>query len=280
MNAFSLEDLAWVDAQRLRDESSGVVLVPFGSTEGHGHHCPLGTDTFMAKAVVEEAAPKARVPFTPMIPVGFSPQHLEGRPGTLTVREDVLVEYLYDVCRSLVAGGWTKLVLVNGHEGNIPAVWKVLRRIKYDTGALGVGVDVGVMMKTMVSGLIENPPQELPHWHASEIETSLMLAIDKDRVVWDRAKAEYPHTPRVVAGSRFVQDAGFSKTIKFGGFDVFLAQENADYSETSTVGNPERATAEKGRRILDRFVAYTVDVCNELKGIDVKVHTTAFPRRV
>lgn len=281
MNRFSLQDMSWVDAQRLRDEAGGVVLVPFASIEGHGHHCPLGTDSWMAQAVTERAAAKAHVPFTPLIPAGVSPQHLDGRPGTLTVREHVFIEYLRDVCRSLIEGGWTKLVLVNGHEGNIPAVWNVMRRIKYETGAMCVGLDIGVLMKTAVNDIIENPPEELPAWHASEIETSLMLAVDKDMVRWDLAKAEYPHTPRAVAGSKkFVQDAGFSKSIKFGGYQVFLPQENSDYSDTSTVGNPERATAEKGERMLQRFVDIAVDLCRELKKLDVTPHTRAFPDRM
>lgn len=281
MNRLSLQDISWVQAQRLRDEANGVILVPFGSIEGHGHHCPLGTDAWMAQAVTERAAAIANVPFTPLIPVGVSPQHLAGRPGTMTVREQVFIEYLRDVCRSLIANGWTKLVLVNGHEGNIPAVWNLLRRIKYETGALAIGVDIGVLMKTAVADLIENPPEELPAWHASEIETSLMLAVDPEMVDWELAKAEYPHTPAVVAASpKFRQDGGFSKTIKFNGYDVFMAQENADYSETSTVGNPQRATAEKGKKILDRFVKITADLCNELKTLDVKVHTTDFVDRI
>jgi creatinine amidohydrolase len=281
LNPFSLQDISWVEAQRLRDEARGVVLVPFASIEGHGHHCPLGTDSWMAQAVTERAAAKARVPFSPLIPAGVSPQHLDGRPGTLTVREHIFIEYLRDVCRSLVSNGWTKLVLVNGHEGNIPAVWNLMRRIKYETGALCVGLDIGVLMKTAVADITENPPEELPSWHASEIETSLMLAIDRDMVRWELAKAEYPHTPSyVAASSKFNQDAGFSKTIRFGEVQVFLPQENSDYSDTSTVGNPERATAEKGTRMLDRFVDIAADLCNELKGLDVEPHTTAFSDRI
>jgi creatinine amidohydrolase len=281
MNKFALMDISWVEAQRLRDESNGVVIVPFAAIEGHGHHCPLGTDSWMAITTAQRAAEVAGVAFAPLIPAGVSPQHLNGRPGSLTIREHIFIEYLRDVCRSLIANGFTKLVLVNGHEGNIPSVWNVLRRIKYETGALAIGLDIGVLMKTAVEDLIDNPPEELPNWHASEIETSLMLAVDKDMVAWDLAKAEYPHTPSYVSSSKkFNQDAGFSKTIKFDGYQVFMAQENEDYSYSSTVGNPERATAEKGNLMLDRFVKITADLCNELKTMDVKPHTTEFPDRI
>ena len=135
-------------------------------------------------------------------------------------------------------------------------------------------------IKTAVDDITENPPEELPSWHASEIETSLMLAIDRAMVDWSLAKAEYPTTPKAVAGSKFVQDAGFSKTIKFAGYQVLLQQENSDYSKTSTVGNPERATAEKGERMLERFVSIATDLCHELKKLDVTPHTTAFPDRI
>jgi creatinine amidohydrolase len=281
MNPYSLQDMSWPDAEQFCATTNGVVIVPFASIEGHGHHCPLGTDSWMAQAVAERAAAMAEVPFAPLIPAGVSPQHLNARPGTLTVRERVFVDYLHDVCRSLIANGWSKIVLVNGHEGNIPAVWDVMRKIKYETGAICVGVDIGVLMKSAVADLIDNPPEQLPAWHASEIETSLMLAIDEGLVKWDLAKAEYPHTPEIVAASeKFRQEAGFSKTIKFGAYEVFLPQENAEYSHTSTVGNPETATAEKGERILARFADFTAEVCDELKKIEVKVHTREFVDRI
>lgn len=190
MDELSLLDIAWVDAQRLVEESQGVVLIPIGSTEGHGHHCPLGTDSLVAELVAKRAARKARVPYTPLIPVGVSPQHLKDRPGTLTVREHIYVEFLRDICRSLIHNGWSKLILVNMHEGNIPAIWALMRKVKYETGALFVGVDLAGLMKTMLDDIVENPPEELPQWHASEVETSCILAIDSDMVKMERAQKE------------------------------------------------------------------------------------------
>jgi creatinine amidohydrolase len=281
MDPFSLLDIPWVDAQRHCEEANGVILVPIGSTEGHGHHCPLGTDTVIAQAVVTKAAQKAQVPYAPMIPVGVSPQHLEGRPGTLTVREHIYVEFLRDICRSLIHHGWTKLVLVNIHEGNTPAIWSLMRRVKYESGALFVGVDLAGLMRSMLDDIVENPPEELPSWHASEVETSLVMGIDRDMVKWERAAKDMPHTPVAVAGlAKFRQDAGFSKSIKFAGHSVFLPQENADYSDTGTVGNPLRASEVKGRKILDRFSDYVADLVKELKRLKVEVRERAFIDRV
>jgi len=119
--------------------------------------------------------------------------------------------------------------------------------MKCEAGAVGVGFDIGVLMKTALDDLIENPPEDLPNWHASEIETSLMLA-DEKVVTWELADADYPHTPKVIAGSKkFNQDGGFSKTIMFDGYQVFLAQENSDYSYTSTVGQPGTRYRRDGR---------------------------------
>ncbi|MBI2872273.1 MAG: creatininase family protein [Chloroflexi bacterium] len=281
MDELSLLDIPWVDAQRLLEEAHGVVLMAIGATEGHGHHCPLGTDALIADAVVKRAARKARVPYAPSIPVGVSPQHLEGRPGTLTVREHVYVEFLRDLCRSLIHHGWTKLVVVNNHEGNTPAIWALMRRVKYETGALFVGVDLAGLMRTMLDDIVENPPGELPQWHASEVETANILAIDSAMARMERAQMELPHTPQAVADSpKFVQDSGFSKTIKFAGYSVLLPQENADYSHTGTVGNPLRATAEKGGRILERFSDYVADLACELKKVQVQVRAREFVDRM
>ncbi|MBI4199783.1 MAG: creatininase family protein [Chloroflexi bacterium] len=281
MNELSLLDIPWPDAQRLCQDAGGVVLIPMGATEGHGYHCPLGTDAFIAEAVAHRAAALARVPFTPTVTIGVSPQHLEGRPGTLTVRESVFVEYMRDICRSLIHNGWTKLVVVSQHEGNIPPIWTLMRRIKYETGALFVGADLPTLTRSMINDIVENPPQELPQWHASEIETSEILAIDKAMVRWERAAAVKPSTPSYVAASKkFQQDAGFSKAIKFAGHGVFMPQENSDYSESGTVGNPMRATAEKGTRILNRFSEFVADLCNELKPLKVHVHNATFADRM
>ena len=162
-------DIAWFQ------ERSDLILVPIGSCEQHGAHLPLGTDTITALEVSRRAAAKADVPYTPPFWAGYSPQHLrdtEASVGTVTLRASTLNEVLYDIARSLIHHGWNKLVFVNGHGSNTKVLDPLLRRIKYETGAfVALYKPYAERYIGLLSDLLENPPEETPGWHASELET-------------------------------------------------------------------------------------------------------------
>ena len=156
------------------------MLVPIGSCEQHGAHLPLGTDTITALEVSRRAAAKADVPYTAPLWIGYSPQHMretESGVGTITFRASTLNAVLYDILRSLIHHGWNKLILVNGHGSNTKVLDPLLRRIKYETGALvALYKPYAERYIGILEGLLENPPEETPGWHASELETSQVLA--------------------------------------------------------------------------------------------------------
>ena len=177
-----------------------LVLVPMASTEQHGPHLPLSTDTVTAVQVASRVAKINNMLHTPAIWTGYSPQHMagpgEGR-GTITVRASTLQALMYDVARSLIHHGFNKIVFINGHGSNIKVIDPVLRKIRYDTGAM-VGFCNPYMERYvgLLQGLMENPTDETPGWHASELETSQMLANDESLVRMDRAVKTLTHIPQ------------------------------------------------------------------------------------
>src|SRR5919109_5198539 len=187
-------DIAWFQ------ERSDIVLVPIGSLEQPGAHLPLGTDTITALEVSRRAAVKADVPYTPPFWAGYSPQHLretESGVGTITLRASTLNEVLYDIARSLIHHGWNKLILVNGHGSNIKVLDPLLRRIKYETGALiALYKPYAERYIGILEGLLENPLDETPGWHASELETSQVLAHDARMVHMERAAEDRARVPK------------------------------------------------------------------------------------
>src|SRR3954467_5781637 len=192
-------DIAWFQ------ERSDLILVPIGSLAQHGAHLPLGTDTITALEVSRRAAAKADVPYTPPFWAGYSPQHLretESAVGTVTLRADTLNAVLYDVARSLIHHGWNKLVFVNGHGSNTKVLDPLLRRIKYDTGAfVALYKPYAERYIGILDGLLENPPDETPGWHASELETSQVLAHNPALVHMDRAAEDRAQAPSWLPGS-------------------------------------------------------------------------------
>ena len=270
-------DIAWFQ------ERSDLILVPIGSLEQHGAHLPLGTDTITALEVSRRAAEKAEVPYTPPFWAGYSPQHLrdtEAGVGTVTLRASTLNDVLYDVARSLIHHGWNKLVFVNGHGSNTKVLDPLLRRIKYETGAfVALYKPYAERYIGMLDGLLENPPDETPGWHASELETSQVLAHNPDLVHMDRAEQDRAQVPKWLPDS-FIKKDG-APDVEFDGYQYFVfPMDHGEFSRTGVIGNPLTATAEKGEEALERFSNHLVRAIDEFRPLKVEVSKREFEDRV
>src|SRR5579871_708573 len=249
-----LADLAFPDIQEYlrRDD---LVLIPLGSCEQHGAHLPLCTDTVTAIEVAQRAAEQADVLYTPALWCGYSPQHLRepgAGVGTISLRPSTVEAMLYDVGRSLVHHGFNKLVIVSGHGSHAKIIDPILRRIRSDTGALvAFYKPYAERYMGMLSDLLENPPDETPGWHASEFETSLMMAMRPDLVHMERAV----HTR---AGRPSWLPEGFVKLdgapdVEFQGYQYFsFPMDHEEWTPSGVIGNPLTATAEKGEIAIQR----------------------------
>jgi creatinine amidohydrolase len=270
-------DIAWFQ------ERSDLILVPIGSLEQHGAHLPLGTDTITALEVSRRAAEKAQVPYTPPFWAGYSPQHLrdtEAGVGTVTLRASTLNEVLYDVARSLIHHGWNKLVFVNGHGSNTKVLDPLLRRIKYETGAfVALYKPYAERYIGMLEGLLENPPEETPGWHASELETSQVMAHNPALVHMERAAQDRAQVPGWLPDS-FIKKDG-APDVEFDGYQYFVfPMDHEEFSRTGVIGNPMTATAEKGEEALERFADHLVKAIDEFRPLEVEVTRRAFEDRV
>src|ERR687895_1764704 len=270
-------DIAWFQ------ERSDIGLVPIGRAGRRGAHLPLGTDTITALEVSRRAAEKADVPYTPPFWAGYSPQHLretESSVGTVTLRASTLNDVLYDIARSLIHHGWNKLVFVNGHGSNTKVLDPFLHRIKYETGAfVALYKPYAERYMGLVGDLLENPPDETPGWHASELETSQVLAHDARLVRMDRAAQDRAQVPGWLPDS-FIKKDG-APDVEFDGYQYFVfPMDHGEFSRTGVIGNPLTATAEKGEEALERFADHLVKAIDEFRPLAVDVRRRAFEERV
>ncbi len=195
-----------------------VVLVPVGSTEQHGPHLPLGTDTLVATAVAARLA--ARLPgawVAPALAYGSSGEH-QSFPGTVSIGTDALRLVLVELVRS-VRTWCPRVVLVNGHGGNLEAVRGAVDQLTHE----GHRVD---WVPCAVAGADA---------HAGRTETSLLLHLHPDAV-----------RPALAAPGCTTPLRDLLPALRAGGV--------AAVSPNGVLGDPTGASAAEGERLLAAMV--------------------------
>lgn len=280
--SWDLGDLSYVDIQAYL-QVKDIVLIPMASLEQHGPHLPLYTDTITAVEISRRVSEMIAVLHTPPIWMGYSPQHMHepgmGR-GTITVRSSTLLALMSDVARSLIHHGFNRLVFVNGHGSNIKVVDPILRKLRYETGALISFVKPYMERYTgILKGLMENPPEETPGWHASELETSQDLAWNAGKVRMERAEHTKAHIPNFLPPT-FAKKDGMPD-VEFEGYTYFnFPMDHHEFIESGTIGNPLRATQEKGEEAFRRLSEHTARGILELMNVPINVKNREFVDRV
>jgi len=272
-------NLTWMEVKEWLKETD-VLLVPMGSCEQHGPAMPCGIDTFCGDYVSIKAAEIARVPVAPPVNYGYSPFHMRpNEPGTLTISSQGFFQLLYDIGRSAVFHGFTKIVYVTGHTANSPVVDRVTRALHYDTGALAINYAADTEVFANLCRDLLEAPDELPGWHAGEIEFSAGLLICPELCHPERATKKYlPHHIKWMP-PKFEKDSGSGFEIKYEGYPIRLPLEQQEYAEVGIMGNPTLASREKGQKIYERMIGIFARFLQDLKGMQVTIKERDFPGR-
>lgn len=197
--------------------SGGWLVIPLGSTEQHGPHLPVTTDTDIAVAIAAGAADRdGGLTVAPALAYGASGEH-QGFPGTLSIGQDATQLLLLELGRS-AATDFAGTVVVSAHGGNAAPVARAMARLAEE------GHPVWSWSPSWSGDL-----------HAGRTETSLMLAIAPDRVRLDRAGP----------GDRRGLDE-LLPLLRAGGV--------RSVSANGVLGDPAGSSADEGARLVDLAV--------------------------
>lgn len=282
-NGYDIGYLCYPDLQEYL-KVKDIIMVPVASLEQHSYHCPLLTDSIDCEAITKIAAEYAEVLYTPQLWVGYSPHHM-GPPnlglGTITVKAITWQNMMHDICRSLIHHGFNKIVIVIGHASNMKIIDPLMRSLKYETGALiAICKPFAENYFGIIEDIVEGPPEENPGWHAGELETSQVLSVNEKSVRMDRAIKSGPtHTPSYLP-KEFLKKDG-TPSVEFEGYKYFVfPMEHREFSDTGLIGNPHRATKEKGLEVNKRFGEHLGRGLKALEKAKIKVHSREFVDRV
>jgi creatinine amidohydrolase/Fe(II)-dependent formamide hydrolase-like protein len=250
---YLLAEMTWPVAKR-RFAEVDVAILPVGAVEQHGPHLPLDVDAFDADWLAREVARRCSDPrplVLPPIHYGVSYHHDEF-PGTLSVSPDTLTRLVYEIGLAAARNGITKLVIINGHGGNGPALHFAAQNINRDAHILTC-VDTGETSDVDVEALAETQNDV----HAGEIETSTTLANRPQLVEMDKA------TPFVPEFS--IRYLNFSSRRSVGWY-----AHTHKISPDGVMGDPTKASADKGRRMWDVMIERLVEFVEDLKAISLE----------
>lgn len=240
MNLF---DATWTDADAAETD---LAILPVGSTEQHGPHAPLGTDVLTAEAVAEAGAEgyDGEVVVAPAIPIGVAEEHRQFT-GTLWVSPDTFREYVRETVASLAHHGWDRVVLVNGHGGNVSALAEVAATISRHDDAYAVPFTWFEAVSDHSSDM----------GHGGPLETGLLRHVAPEAVREERIEA-----------ARDGASDGWGEWVSYAN----LAFDSAEFSENGVVGDPAEGDAKRGEELLELAGAALVKLLDAVESRDVR----------
>jgi len=240
-----LLELKWSDVAVLSKDTP--IVIPVAALEQHGRHMPLFTDSLLLGEVLRRVKESVndRVLFAPLQWLGNSEHHLDF-PGTMTASPRVYLDLLRDMVENFLFHGFRRIVLLNGHGGNIVPMQQAMFELRQKYRQRGDLLLLSSTYWTLGGKPWESNPSltQRQMGHACEFETSMMLRI-RPELVGDLSEVE-----AVDWGNAFApaQRAWITK----------------DRTEPGHIGDPRFATPEKGETL---FKVFSDDVVALLKRV-------------
>ncbi|MCF8243019.1 MAG: creatininase family protein [Melioribacteraceae bacterium] len=243
---------SWPELEE-RLKETDIAILPVGSIEQHGPHLPVDVDAFdadyLAKRVAEACSdPKPLV--LPLVPYGVAYHHDDFK-GTISVTNNSLSNFIYDIGMAAARNGIKKILIINGHGDNAPTLSYAAQMINRDAGIF-IAVDTGETSDVDIDDISETPNDV----HAGEIETSTTLAVR-------------PHLVHIEKSGSSILNFS-SRYLNFSSLrGVPWYAQTKKISESGVMGDPKKASVEKGNKIWGVMIAHLVSFVEDLKAMSL-----------
>ncbi|TVQ58731.1 MAG: creatininase family protein [Rhodobacteraceae bacterium] len=240
------------------DPARTIAVLPTAAHEQHGPHLPVSVDTEinlgMLRTVIETAPDDLDFRILPVQAVGKSNEHLHA-PGTLTIPYHLAAELWIEIGLSVARAGVRKMVIVNSHGGNLDVIGIVARELRVRAGMLVAKCQWGAFGTP--EGLF-SAREKTFGIHGGDVETSLMLHFRPDLVDMTHAQ-DFPSSAEAMDNYASLRPTG---PISYG----WIA---SDLGPHGTVGEADRATAEKGRLTAAHQAAGFIALLRDVERVDL-----------
>ena len=225
------------EALRARAGEDTIVLLPVASTEQHGPHLATGVDTILCAEVCRRTAHKVAgqrpIVVAPTVWMGLAEQHV-AFGGTFTVSLTTRHALLHDLCKAILGAGFNKILIVNGHGGNMAALNTLTTELTRDLGApiATTTYFIPAMQAGAIEPILEDQAGVM---HACEAETSMMMATTPGLV--DQGRLPDAVGPQLGMGEALSPP-------------IHRWRSFTEITPTGIVGDARRSTPEKGEQLF------------------------------
>lgn len=250
------EEMTWKEVADALQQTD-ICIIPVGAIEQHGYHLPLGTDTYIAQeiacracSVLDKRGCKALV--GPTIPYGVHPEAMH-YPGSLQVMPSTLVLLLKEMCVGLQKMGFNHIILLMGHDGNVPAMQVAVQELEIENN-----LDV-MCVNWLLPHLGDQKrlvPLDFADGHGGARETSRALSSFPDLVKMELAEPYIPSFPKkdVPCSAEPVLGGAVYRPIKVPSMAYY--PDNCPGQD----GDASYATAEAGDALYDALGVWLADL--------------------
>ena len=218
------------DLRKLIKKKKQIAIIPVGSIEQHGPHLPISTDSDIVTEISLQFSDKINGVLLPTINYGISDEHFPF--FNLSIKKSTLSRILEDICESLIKNGISRILIINGHYGNLDSLKSFERKQKNNR-------------KIKVFSYWKYMDREFDH--AGNVETSIMLAISK-KVNMKKAKKGF-------------QTDGMSKK-EISKINKLAQKSFPKVTGNGVWGDPTKSSATVGRKIIKEVVNNLVKESN------------------
>ncbi len=251
----SAHDFAAAQANGLAAQT--IAVLPVAAVEQHGPHLPLSVDATLLQGVIDAALPllpnDLPVLFLPPQNIGFSTEH-SNYPGTLTLSPATIIALWTELGACVARAGIRKLLLLNGHGGQVSVMDIVARELRVQHGLM---VYSSSWFSLPLSDEVNAQFSAQEHRfgiHAGQIETSMMLHLAPKTVHMERAE-NWRSTS---------QDRAEQFNILGNGRSAKMGWAIEDYNVSGAVGDASAASAQKGERVVNSAAGSLARLLQEL----------------
>lgn len=238
-------------------EKGDTILIPTGSTEQHGDHLPLNTDTFIPLEIATRVARKIDALVAPPIYYGLSLPH-KGAPGVIYITPRTYMTFIEEIVLSLSNAGFRRIIFINGHWDNINAInlacINVYDRLPPKTVAYGINY-----WESLPPNLLDDYLSAKSGLHANVGETASIMAIRPELVEMEYAKECWPDVPEDVSGVPIA--IALNCIVPKTGSMIHVIKNGV-------WGNPKDATVEKGQQFLADITKYVINMIEDIEKTD------------